>query len=416
MGLSYHDLPIELCLKIVGEALQSVEDRGLVGLSPDRTWSRFHSVRMNRLATFRSIARSCKALLDPARTVFWEEIGLLSISDFASFSRMITKGEAKPACIRRFYIRLSDNYMVDQEYHNSKKMESEARHHLSIILHILPVHLEKFHVTCAPTRRGTYHEVLYEGLRTARAVHAAWSIDVSHLNIAIRHGHRDIFPHFAFIQNVRHLALTVTYRDDIHTFKTPSSLKDLDSLVVGLEFGDSETRDAMSSAMKAAAEALKPACTSLQSLTLELCGLGPFNCPPIEVMLSLNSSSVTVLHLRATPSTIFFPQVESLVPKFPALPRLQHLKVDGIGLNPKIFKQLGCMDLKELNVPMTASTLGCIVDSVMLPELANIEVVTIGFNGGFGEHLFRDPTGPAATLKRVCDSRNITLLIFACTN
>ena len=189
---------------------------------------------------------------------------MLIVPELVAFARAVKDASAKPACIRRLYFH-SPSYMYSPL--DSATVVNEAQSSALIALRRLPVHLNVLHINCS----RNLNEILHHSLQAAYQDHM-WTVNVTKLEIGSRPDTCDIFSHFAFACNVTDLVLTVTSGGGEHTFKTPISYMHLQSLSINLKFDGGFFYRFMGLVASCATRALRPACTTLQSLTLNLWG------------------------------------------------------------------------------------------------------------------------------------------------
>jgi hypothetical protein len=67
--------------------------------------SLYLAIRAQRLEWLRSLASVYRAQVNSVRTAFWEEVALFAIQELVVLARAVENTSAKPACIRRLYLR-----------------------------------------------------------------------------------------------------------------------------------------------------------------------------------------------------------------------------------------------------------------------------------------------------------------------
>jgi hypothetical protein len=222
-------LPAELILDITSQVL---DERDHYHVSREK----HKAARMERLASFRRLARISKDWLDPARVVFWSTVSLFTIHELAAFAIAINGPTAKSGCIESLHIRLP-NYIRRDPSIPDFDMTLKARRSLPSALLRLPAHLRVLQVD-SNRNWHEYHYVVYDCLEAAYRDQPSWVIDVDTLDIGSRQDRRDVFPMFAFVRNVRHLVLTVDPHDLERTFKSPCPFTQLQSLTLDMQFDE----------------------------------------------------------------------------------------------------------------------------------------------------------------------------------
>jgi hypothetical protein len=168
----------------------------------------------------------------------------------------------------------------------------------------LPTHLDVLRVDC-PWNLHVHNETLYHCLKDANW-DPAWTIDITKLVIEFQPWTYNIFKHFAFTCNL-YFELTVTNRNDDTIFDTPLHLLHLESLVLHMHFGGNEFRHHMPVAAGVVKRVLRPACTKLQSFTLNIYDydeVGPyFYVEATKEVVSLMGPSTFGLNLCAKPAS-----------------------------------------------------------------------------------------------------------------
>jgi hypothetical protein len=273
-------------------------------------------------------------------------------------------------------------------------MKDEAQHCFPVALRCLPTHLDVLHVDC-PSNLYVHNEALYNCLKDANR-DPARTINITELVIAFRPWTYDIFRHFAFTRNVVHFKLTITNRYNDIIFVTPLSSPHLESLVLHIHFGSSEFRRHMPVAEAVVKRVLRPACTKLQSFTLNLYDydeVGPyFYAEATKEVLSLIGPSTSRLNLCGKPAFkyIHLAKVFTEANVFAPSPSLQHLQLNASSVSPDVFQQLECFSLQTLEVTVMemrdpssrdgVETMNDILASVELRELANLEHLVVNFS------------------------------------
>ena len=390
--MSSTSFPLEIYLTIIGEVFNSQDSFRPISHQTDR--ARYQALRTQRLAWSRSLAGVCRAWVNPARTLFWEEVTLFSVPELVAFARAVDDDSAKPACIRRLYFRFPSArcypaYPVGSPSISTTVVD-EARRYFSLTLRRLPTHLNVLHIDC-DWKLG--HRALYDSLEDANR-DPTWKIDVRALVIAWRPiSYYDTFAYFTFARNIVHLELTITGHDDYDTFRLQSL--QLQSIVLQMQF-DHGSRRYMPNAAGVLKRALRVACTNLQSLTLNLLDhdeVGPvFYTEAAAEVLSLAGPSTSVLKLCAKPISNPNNIVTVLAAgnAFTLCPSLQHVQLDSCGVSPDVFQRLGCSALRQLEVIVTerlypssrdgVETMRDILASINLEELANLEELVVNFS------------------------------------
>lgn len=384
-------LPTELLLAIFNEVINT-HTQTLLLSAEDAMYTSDPTqqikIRTQRLASFRCLARVCKTWLDPARTVFWTEVVLFSLLELIDFAGAIHRSESKPACIRTLYFSICTR-------RHTNAVAVEVRRCFPDALRRLPPHLHMLGVDTY----DQYSSVIYDILTAAHNDHPSWVIDVHKLFIGYRPNRRDIFSFFAFTRNVVHLVLRISDLDGYDLSGSPCISMELESVVIKIEFDWSpHILDAVHSLTRV----LGPACTTLQSLTIEL--FYPdfmeklARAEMIKHILSLNNSTLSTLSLRVMLSYHFQSDINELTKQltdagaFTSFTALQNLELGGVGIYPDMFRQMGCSALQRLEVTVMEGhravkppvrdgkeAMSNTLESLALVELAKLERLTIKF-------------------------------------
>jgi hypothetical protein len=432
--MSHSAFPVEICMVIIEEIFSSQESFRSVTYHLDCPLHQ--AQRTQRLAWFRNLASVCKAWVGPARSAFWTEVTLFTVQELVVFAHAIEEGTfAKPTCIRRLYFRFISIDKRNPPLPNLETVTEEAQRSFFLTLRQLPAQLDVLYVHSDDTYDFIGpDDVLFRSLQATCRDHS-FTLDITELDIQSPRGIRDVFTYFAFARNIGHLILTVSC--DVAAFKTPFPSMRLKSLVLQMYFDGGTFLRAMASAARDVTSALRPACTTLHSLTLELYGYDDSSedtrIEAIKHVLSLNGPSTSVLNLCCKPIYGQMTILQELVDDnaFPPFPMLLCLHLDGFGVSPDLFRQLGCVELRKLEVTVAETenpsardgveTMKDILDSIELNELANLEDLAIDFSSvepyDEGRPLQRREgrwvdTEPAWTpLEKACAARNVICII-----
>ncbi|KIM79481.1 hypothetical protein PILCRDRAFT_10315 [Piloderma croceum F 1598] len=418
-------LPVEINLTIIGEILKPKD--GLHSSNDDTDTDSDHSLhkaaRRQRLASFRDIACISKAWVDPARTAFWKEINIFSIRELVALAHAFDKPSAKPTCIRSVYFRFPD--FLFRSGSSERHLAEEALTCFPVILHYLPAHLDVLHVNC-PYNYSPLNEALYKCMQAACRDHT-WAIEVPKLIIGARPLHCDIFPYFAFARNVVQLVLNVNQYDTEETFSSSPHSMQLESFSIQMTFdGPTLYNHPMSSVTKAVSQVLRSACMELRSLVITLfnaCRIDPKTCANLRAVkhiLSLCGPSTNNLDLRAVRFSCNISKELAEAEIVVRCPALRCLRLNKFGVHPDFFRQLGCSELRQLEVDMPqddvdasavrgdGDTLLNLLASLELPELANLERLEITEEIAYPS---RPPIEVWLPLERACAARNIACSI-----
>jgi hypothetical protein len=384
-------LPVEVLLMIVGEIFSSQESFRPVSYHIDRPLHQ--ALRTQRLAWFRSLASVCKTWIGLARAAFWTEVTLFTVQELIDFAHAVEEPSAKPSCLRRLYFRFPSYPQRNYSPSDFGKVAKEAQRSCTMVLRRLPVHLDVLLVNC-DNRHWAPDDILYHSLQAACREHTL-TIDVTKLDIDSPPGICDIFTYFAFARNIVHLVLGVTCHDRWNAFSTPMPSMQLESLVLHMQFAGGTAYRLMTVTAMAVTSVLGPACTKLQSLSLNLYGYDDSDentrIETLNHVLSLCGPSVSVLNLCAKPAYEFIPIAQELADgnAFPRFPMLLRLHLDEFNVSPDIFRGMGCFELRHLEVTVTETstpsardgveTMRDLLASVELNELGNLEDLVINF-------------------------------------
>lgn len=371
--------PPEILLSIFEEAFTLDADNG-------------KPAKSSRLEVFRNLASVHKAWADPARTVFWYEVELTEIKKLVSFSKELDAPTSKRDCIRKFSFNIPSDVKFTQEYDDGHLYSSI----LNIVLKI-PTHLKVYHMGLSRDTWGSQSPLIYRCW--ARACNAAERIfQVNSLQIDYRPLACEILRIYGNVRGITSLRLRVSTLDRPTTFTRSFVDMHLESLSIDIDWTDCtvlESAHQLGGTCLALADILRPACTSLQSLTLSF-WYRTREKPRVYTdvfrhLQALGHETVTRLSLvnHQVKTTIDPPFLGELAAESGAIspsPNVHELVLREFGVSSAALRQLGCVELRELDVVVIEQGSGngvashdALLESLKSTEMAKLKRLRIEF-------------------------------------
>lgn len=315
------------------------------------------------------------------------------------------------------------------------------------VLGRIPKNLHTFDISCPDNQLGC---ALYQSVRDAKVDGAHWNCNVAKVAVSPRPDGRDVAPFFAHFHHITHLHLSLSDLDDTLTFSSPITSLQLQSLAVDVYFlfqfqelesdgspppNGSPPPDQFTASADRLRHILEPVCSNLQSMTLSFPNGSSHDISLyIEIfrkLHSIGSSTVTTLILRVVNSDpgqtdSLFAEEVAKANAFALFPALRHLVLDEFGITLDAFGQMGCSELRTLDVVVMSpesedgwETMSDVLNTLALPELARLNKLGIKF--AMFPHFYegRDSFdnewyGTEATwapVQEACAARNIECII-----
>ena len=382
------------------------------------------AVKSSRLDVFRSLASVHRPWADPARVVFWYEVELTEIKKLVSFSRELDAPTAKRDCIRKFSFNIPSDVKYTREYDDT--------HLYSSILNIvrkIPTYLQLYRMGLSRDTWSSQSPLIYRCW--ARACNAAERIfQVNHLQIDYRPLACEILRIYGNIRGITSLRLRVSTLDRPTTFTRPFVDMHLKSLSIDIDWTDctvQESAHQLGSACLALADILRPACTDLQSLTLSF-WYRTREKPRVYTdvfrhLQALGHETVTRLSLvnQQVKTIIDPPFLDKLATEPGAIsrsPNIHQLVLQEFGVSSAALHQLGCMELRELDVVVieqgsrngTASH-DALVEGLQATMMAKLKRLRVEF-GDLGEDNWVGTEDAWAPLGEFCNAKGIAYEII----
>ena len=346
----------------------------------------------SRLDIFRNLASVHRAWADPARAVFWYEVELTEIKKLVSFSSELDVPTARRNCIRKFSFCISSDVKYPQEYDDTYLYSSILN-----IIQKIPTHLQVYRMGLSRDTWGTQSPLIYRCW--ARACNAAERIfQVNSLQIDYRPLACEILRIYGNVRGITELRLRVSTLDRPTTFTRPFVDMHLKSLSIDIDWTDcmvQESAHQLGSTCLALADILRPACTNLQSLTLTF-WYRTREKPRVYTnvfrhLQALGHETITRLSLinQQVKTTIDPPFLDELATESGAIsrsPNIRELVLREFGVSSAALHQLGCVELRELDVVVIeqglrngAASRDALLEGLHLTQMAKLERLRVEF-------------------------------------